>query len=198
MSILPVLFNPTTLNIAQDTYKSVAVETALKATGRPTFALIDKNVDPETRKYAAVKEFAYQLLCLGLFMGLVQFIFKPAGYRLIKEKMAKSLSEAEFAKTGFKQFDSFDNFNKGFIKHKKLVEDVAAELEKSGQKDAAAMYKENYGYSVAKGAVDLISTAGSVVALTIVAPILNNIVVHPLMKAIGMDKEHAEGAKHGH
>lgn len=199
MSILPIIFNPTMATIATDTYASVAIETGLKATGRPLAALSDKNAEPEKRKYSALKELIYQLLCLGLFISLVQGVFKPQGYKLIKKQMLKKLGENsnEFARTGFKKFDSFEAFSKkdtGFAKHIEEVREKAAKL--SGIKKDE--YLRDNEFSVAKGAVDFISTIGSVVALTIIAPILNNVVVHPVMGLVEKNKKGAEGAKPSH
>ena len=69
-SISNVLTNNTFVNIAQSTKAAMSIETGLKATGRPAFILMDKNITPETKKYAAVKELIYQLTCLAVYTGI--------------------------------------------------------------------------------------------------------------------------------
>ena len=54
-----IVSNPIIAGIAQNTSASVSVETVLKSIGRPGFILIDKDIDGETKQYAAAKEFLY-------------------------------------------------------------------------------------------------------------------------------------------
>ena len=56
-AISKAITNPTLVDIAQNTNASVTSETVLKSVGRPGFILIDKDIDPATKKYAAAKEF---------------------------------------------------------------------------------------------------------------------------------------------
>lgn len=74
--IAAVLTNPSFVNFAQNTKATVATESLFKAAGRPAFIMMDKNVDKETRRYAAVKEGLYQILCLGIYMTLVAVFLK--------------------------------------------------------------------------------------------------------------------------
>ena len=62
-SFVNAITSNTFQTIAQNTDACVKIETGLKAVGRPAFTLMDKNTDKDTRKYAAVKEFLYQLGC---------------------------------------------------------------------------------------------------------------------------------------
>ena len=44
-------------------------------------------------------------------------------------------------------------------------------------------------YIMAKGAIEFSSLIGSVIGLTILAPELSHLVLHPIMKALGMEKK---------
>lgn len=51
-------------NITSSTNSQVMLETTLKAIGRPGFILIDNEINEDTKRYAAAKEFLYQATCL--------------------------------------------------------------------------------------------------------------------------------------
>lgn len=199
MSILPVLFNPSSLGFVQNSVSQVGTETVLKAIGRPTAALMDKSASPEARKYSAAKELFYQSLCFLLFLTLVKAA-KPFGYKTIKNIIENNLEKQfgknsdQFIKTGFEKCPTLGEFET----HLKTVKDTIEEMTKSGKaQEAIEEYKKANSFNVANGAVQLSSIASSVVALTIVAPLFSNVVLHPLMKLVGLNKD-AEGAKQGH
>ena len=52
-TIQRILSNPKAAAFAQNTVCAIAVETTLKATGRPLFIYHDKNANPQSKKYAA-------------------------------------------------------------------------------------------------------------------------------------------------
>ena len=60
MKVRKVLANPKVASFAQNTVCAIAVETTLKATGRPAFIYYDKNANEQSKKYAATKELLYQ------------------------------------------------------------------------------------------------------------------------------------------
>ena len=57
-----ILANPAIYRVSQNTVSQVSVETMLKAAGRPSFIVADNNIDKNTKKYYATKEFLYQLI----------------------------------------------------------------------------------------------------------------------------------------
>ena len=73
------------LTVVQNTAARVGIETTLKSVGRPAFILADKDIDAETKKYAATKEFAYQAICLGVYLALIPPIFKRGSFWLGKK-----------------------------------------------------------------------------------------------------------------
>ena len=78
------LTNPTLTTLSQNTNASVATETVLKSIGRPGFILIDNDIDPDTKKYAAAKEFLYQATCLLVYAALVVPVFKRGAFKFLK------------------------------------------------------------------------------------------------------------------
>ena len=80
-------------SIAQNTTQSVAIETTLKSIGRPGFILIDKDIDSDTKQYAAAKEFLYQATCLAVYMALIVPVFKKGGFKIAKELSLIHISE---------------------------------------------------------------------------------------------------------
>ena len=83
ISLRKVLANPHAADFAQNTVCAIAVETTLKAAGRPAFIYYDKHANEQSKKYAATKELLYQTFCLGLFLGFI----KP-----VKNKVYKAMT----------------------------------------------------------------------------------------------------------
>ncbi len=203
------LTNPT-LVAAQSTNISMSIQTGLKAAGRPAFTLIDNNVDQEARKYAAMKEFVYQVLCLGIYMAVIIPVFKTAGFQLCK----KFLKEEGVDK--FKNADEFLNYYKlatiapekrATDKHwtkipekfqeelktlPKKLEDYPkelADLAKEAPQEAQNLVKK---LRRGKGAIEFCYVIGSIVGLTILAPQVSHYILHPIMRACGMEKKKDE------
>lgn len=102
------LTNPTLTTLSQNTNASVATETVLKSIGRPGFILIDNDIDPDTKKYAAAKEFLYQATCLLVYAALVVPVFKRGAFKLAKNKIFKN--SPEFQK--FKSLKNYESYRK--------------------------------------------------------------------------------------
>ena len=71
MGIRNITSNHKAAAFAQNTVCAIAVETTLKALGRPTFIYYDKNANGRSKKYAATKELLYQSFCLGLYLSFI-------------------------------------------------------------------------------------------------------------------------------
>ena len=65
-AIQNLITSPAIYNATQSTVTQVTTETCLKAVGRPSFILMDKQIDPQTKKFSATKEFLYQATCLAI------------------------------------------------------------------------------------------------------------------------------------
>ncbi len=160
-----IFSNPTAANLTQNTVSRVAMETGLKSIGRPGFILIDKDISPQTKKYAATKEFLYQATCLAVYLLVIPPIFKNGSFALGKKLLFKNSKE-------FAHFDKFKDF-------KKILGDKA-ELAK---------------YPLVRGTVELGSYIGSILGLAVLAPEVSHKTIHPLMRLIGMEKKPEKQAK---
>lgn len=185
--VLNVLTNPSLVSAAQNTKSAVTIETGLKAVGRPTFTMMDKSVDEKTRKYSAAKELLYQGLCLGIYLGLIIPVFKKKTFGIFK-KMYKDIPD--FNK--FKNADEYLNYHKlATIDNKaaRLKDATFSKLPSHLQEELRKDKTEKF--VLGKGAIELSSIVGSVLGLTIIAPELSHLVLHPIMKAIGLEKKPA-------
>ena len=187
--ITNALTNPTLTRIAQSTSSSVSIETGLKAIGRPSFILADSKIEPETKRYAAMKEFLYQATCLATYMAIIIPIFKNGSFKLAKKmlkdepafqkfKNAKEyLNYKKFAVMpkdlrlkAFEETKNKDIFSKELVEHLKTTEDAEQ-------------------YNIIKGSIEFGNIVGSVLGLAVFAPQVSHAVVHPVLKAIGMEKD---------
>ena len=186
-TITNVLSNPTLASVAQNTAASVSIETSLKAVGRPAFILADKDIKPETKKYAATKEFLYQAICLGVYLALIIPVFKKGAFALAKKTVFKN--KPEFAK--FKNADEFLNYHA--IAEKKLNKRqnyLDKHLDKFNHHDLRKELIKDAPekYPLIKGTIELGSLVGSVLGLAVFAPQISHHAVHPIMNKLGMDK----------
>lgn len=192
-----ILTNPSFVNLAQNTKATVSIESLFKATGRPAFIMMDKSVDKKTRVYAATKEGLYQMLCLGIYLTMVPFVFKKYGFK-ISQKILKD----EKCIPDFKNADEYLNYLKlaSMPKEKragnKLMDKISDELKETPE--AEHTLKENLlrldnpkKYIEAKGAVELSYLAGTVIGLALIASEISNLILHPIMRSLGLEKKQA-------
>ena len=116
-----ILTNSTIYNITQTTQAQVAIETGLKAVGRPGFILLDNSIDKNTKKYSSMKEFLYQLTCMALSLGIVIPIFKKSDdfnkfRNLTQEQKITKLNEINSSQgKNYNLKDLNENLAKGMI-----------------------------------------------------------------------------------
>ena len=190
-----ILTNPSFVNVAQNTKACVTIESMFKATGRPAFIMMDKNVDKDTRKYAATKEGLYQLLCLGIYLTMIPLVFKKYGFKLSQKILKK-----EKCIPDFKNADEYLNYlklasmpKKERAEHK-LMKTFSDTLKESP--DAKTTLKENLlmqdkpnKYIEAKGAIELNNLAGNVICLMFIEYENRNLILNPIMRFIGIEKK---------
>ena len=204
------LSNSTLANIAQNTAASVSIETTLKSIGRPGFILIDNDISPDTKKYAATKEFLYQILCLGIYIAVIPPIFKKGGFKLAQKIFKKeNLPNFKSAKEmlSFYHLAHLDVNERFLEKNKKYWKRISDDVIDKTLKTKTGKYKDGVPvkdylkfwekdkmtrkgkmFKLAKGSIELSSIIGSVVGLTILAPEISHLILHPIMKFLGMDK----------
>lgn len=166
-----VLANPKVASFAQNTVCAIAVETTLKATGRPAFIYYDKHANEQSKKYAATKELLYQTFCLGLFLGFI----KP-----VKAKVYSAMSKWQAAKSpeNKRKIDLYDSFQA-------KINNAATKTEKDVlERKFAHLLHTNKDYRFGKGLKELSSIASTVFILALCAPILSQIILHPVMNLI--------------
>ena len=181
-----VLISSTITSIAQSASTQVTLETTMKSIGRPGFILIDNNIDPDTKKYAAAKEFLYQATCLALYALLVVPIFKEGAFKLgpkifkdYAPDFAKFKNSAEYfkyRKYAEKPFES-DRINNNKI-NKIFNEELATELKTK---------KEPEMFNRVKGTIEVGNILGSVLGLAVLAPQVSHAIIHPCLRMLGME-----------
>ena len=197
-------------SIAQNTDACVKIETGLKAVGRPAFTLFDKNTDKETRKYSALKEFLYQILCLGIYVAVIPPIFKNGGFklfqRIFKNEGIPNFRSAKEMLTYYHLAHMTEKERK-LDKYKKLLDTISDKvidktLKTDKFKDGVPVkeYIKNWSkekinendkmFKLAKGSIEFSSIVGSVVGLTILAPEISHLILHPIMKALHFEGKH--------
>ncbi len=178
-------------NLVQSTSSSVATETVLKSIGRPGFILIDNDISPDTKKYAAAKEFLYQATCLVIYMALVVPVFKKGAFKYAKNHLFKNMPDAGFDK--FKDLKTYALYRK---LSEKTMEDRQHILNVNKLQDRFSpsirtelLTKDDpEKFSKIKGSIELGSLIGSVLGLAILAPQVSHAFIHPALRFLGLEK----------
>lgn len=200
--IANILTNPNFANFAMNTKYTVTTESIFKATGRPAAIMLDKNVDLDTRKYAATKEGLYQLLCLGIYLTMIPLVFKKYGFK-IAQKILKNDSDLP----NFKDANEYLAYAK-LASRKKADRNDAKTLAKISDnlkindtdkftlKEHLLNDEKPPEFPVAKGALELSNLVGTVIGLAWIASELSNHILHPLMRMLGFEKKPEKTIRH--
>ncbi len=194
-------------SITANTNSQVMLETTLKAIGRPGFILVDNEISPETKRYAAAKEFLYQATCLVVYATMVVPVFKRGAFKLAQ----KSFEKADIG--NFKSLTQYDQYLKlcdttpvnrkqtlgkeikgvkftdsnGVTRNKLVRDDYDAEMVKELEKKDSPN-----SFPILKGAIEFGNIVGSVFGLAIFAPQVSHAFIHPALRFLGLEKEHEE------
>lgn len=190
-AISRVITNPYLVNIAQSSDASVATKTTVNSVGRPGFILIDKNIDLETKKFAATKEFLYQATSLLVYMALIVPIFKNGAFKIAKKYLYK----------GEQGFSKFKNA-KEYLDYRKFAEKTKNDrIQSLGKDHSVDKFKHDNlrealinevtpeKYNNVKGAIEVGNIIGSIVGLSVLAPNVSQILIRPVLKVLGLDKK---------
>lgn len=189
--IANIITNPTLVNVAQNTTSSITCETTLKAIGRPGFILVDNDIAPATKKYAAAKEFLYQATCLGIYLMFLAPFVKKGAFNIAKKHIYK----------GENGFNKFENVNE-YLFYRKIADKTLQNRASSLSKDHS-IYKFNHDglreellnketpelFPHIKGAIETGNTIGSVLGLAIVAPQVSHAFIHPALRFLGLENK---------
>ena len=170
IGIRRVTSNPKAAAFAQNTVCAIAVETTLKALGRPAFIYYDKNANGRSKKYAATKEFIYQSFCLGLYLSLIDK-FKGIAYNKLSKYLANKDPENK------RKLDLFDT-------EQAKINAAPKEKKAAMEKVFHTMIQKNSDLKFGKGVKELSSIGATVFILALCAPILSQIILHPVMSLI--------------
>ena len=158
-----LLTNPKAAQFAQNTICAISVETTLKALGRPTFIYFDKNANGRSKKYAATKELLYQSFCLGLYLGFINKVKKPA-YKFIKNKFFNNPDQ-------LRKLDLYDSFQE-------KIDKASKEDKKGLREELANLIHKNPDYKLSKGVHELSSIGSTVFILALWCNFLHNNIMH--------------------
>lgn len=190
-AISKVITNPYLVNIAQSSDASVATKTTVNSVGRPGFILIDKNIDLETKKFAATKEFLYQATSLLVYMALIVPIFKNGAFKIAKKYLYK----------GEQGFSKFRNA-KEYLDYRKFAEKTKNDrIQSLGKDHSVDKFKHDNlrealinevapeKYNNVKGAIEVGNIIGSIVGLSVLAPNVSQVLIRPVLKVLGLDRK---------
>lgn len=190
-------------SLAQNTTQSVAVETTLKSIGRPGFILIDKDINSDTKQYAAAKEFLYQVMCLGIYLALIVPLFQKRGFNFAKKHIFNNTQ-------GFEHFNNVKEYrhyrkladnpsikNRLLTLEKELPYDKTPVKQKYDDVLLAELRKEKpEKFKDVKGAIELSNIIGSVVGLAILAPQVSHAFIHPVLRFLGLEDKNKISKPH--
>ncbi len=185
------LSNSTLANIAQNTTASVSIETTLKSIGRPGFILIDNDISPATKKYAAAKEFLYQATCLAIYLAVITPVFKKGAFTLAKKTFFKNKPEFAKFKNASEYLDYHNLASKSLTNRRaSLSKDHSVDkFMHNGLREELINKETPEKYPLIKGTIELGSLIGSVLGLAIFAPQISHYTIHPMLRALGMEKK---------
>ena len=190
-NIAAALSNSSFVNLTQNTTVSVGVETTLKSIGRPGFILMDNDIDFETKKYAATKEFFYQAICLAVYLAVIPPIFKKGSYKLGKKIFGKE--HPEFSKfKGMNEYLEYHRYaKKPFTDRKASLAKIKSteKFKHDGLREALETQENPETYDIIKGSIEVGSFIGSILGLAILAPQISHKLIHPLMRLFHMEKK---------
>ena len=186
----------------------------MKAIGRPAFILMDKDVDSKTKGYSAMKEFLYQAICLGVYLAVIPLVFKRGMFALAKHGIFKNTKGFEHFKNcneylDYRKLASLDlqeraNVLAGKIDEnitdpkkiesaKKTLNNLKESLKKFENKpdlyNALQNEKNPEKYDMLYGTIEAGSYVGSLLGLAILAPEVGHVTIHPIMRALGLEKK---------
>ena len=183
-------------NIALNPIAQASIETTLKAIGRPAAILVDKDISPDTKQYAASKEFLYQATCLLTFLGIIVPLFRKGGFQLAKKVLFKDKPE-------FQKFENVKEFEHYMKLTKKSIEDRRLTLQKEKVKDKyhpdvrkdLETNENPETYPLIVSTIGVFNLMGSVLGLAVLAPQVSHMFIHPALRLLGLEEKNKKGTE---
>ncbi len=190
-------------NITSNTNSQVMLETTLKSIGRPGFILIDNEINEDTKRYAATKEFLYQATCLLIYATLVVPVFKRGAFKLA-QKIFDKAQVGNFS--SLKQYNHYLKLCDSSLNNRKMTLNKEIKgvykVDQSGNK-VNKLVKDDYDeiavnellknepntFNDLKGTIELGNIVGSVFGLAIFAPQVSHAFIHPALRFLGLEKD---------
>jgi hypothetical protein len=176
---------------AKSTATTVYLMTAVKAIVRPSFNLADKKSDKESRKYSAVNELLYQVVCLGFAFAMIPFFEK--GGMMLAEKQLEKIPELKKDIKKISELDAFKDIKKvkgfGFSGFKDVSKFKDIYLKKTFDANEKISEEAKHAMHLVNGGIETGSLLGSIIGLTIMAPKIGHEILHPIMTAMGMKQK---------
>lgn len=185
---------------AKATAVTVYLMTGVKAVVRPAFNLADKKSDKQSRKYSAMNEFLYQMVCIGMAAAMIP-LAERGGFKLAQKYLKNIPGLEKVSKLneipGFEKINKLGDLKKAYLEKsfdKDHVEKISAikdkvqkklkltEAEETTKRTDEAMHK-------VYGGVEAGSFLASIIGLTIMAPKIGHEILHPIMHKLGMNKK---------
>ena len=195
-AITNTIANQHLANIALNPIAQVSIETTLKAIGRPAAILVDKDISPDTKQYAASKEFLYQATCLLTFLGIIVPLFRKGGFQLAKKVLFKDKPE-------FQKFENVKEFDHYMKLTKKSIEDRRLTLQKEKVKDKyhpdvrkdLETNENPETYPLIVSTIGVFNLMGSVLGLAVLAPQVSHMFIHPALRLLGLEEKNKKGTE---
>lgn len=194
------LGSPSFAKFAKATATTVYLMTAVKATVRPAFNLADKKSDKQARKYSAVNEFLYQVVCLGFAVAMIP-LFEKGGFKLAQKYLKKIPGLEKVSKLnkipGFEKINKLGDLKKAYLEksfdkeHVEKISAIKAKVDKKLKLTEAeeTLSRNDKALHKVYGGVEAGSFIASILGLTILAPKIGHEILHPIMHAMGMNKK---------
>lgn len=191
---MQILGNTNFARFAKATATTVYLMTAVKATVRPAFNLADKKSDKDSRKYSALNEFLYQVVCLGFAAAMIP-LAERGGLKLAERQFKNVAGLEKYTKLSdipiFSKIKKLGDFKKEYLA-KAFDEKFIAKLEAIKAKKGKGLTPEDKNLLAADKAIHLVnggveagSFIASIIGLTILAPMIGHELLHPIMKHLG-------------
>ena len=195
-AITNTIANQHLANIALNPIAQVSIETTLKAIGRPAAILVDKDISPDTKQYAASKEFLYQATRLLTFLGLIVPLYRKGGFQLAKKVLFKDKPE-------FQKFENVKEFEHYMKLTKKSIEDRRLTLQKEKVKDKyhpdvrkdLETNENPETYPLIVSTIGVFNLMGSVLGLAVLAPQVSHMFIHPALRLLGLEEKNKKGTE---